>query len=664
MPQAEIKLNTEEVSTLLNLQPRSVCKGCGDGRYPGAVKTDKEWAIPLASLPSQAQAIYWTRRTGQDAGESDAPPEQAEALWKRFESAPAKLKERAQAAFSALLDLERMQRDDLPMTGPDGILERIQAERGISKSALYAARKAVARFPRSCWLPILVPDYSGDNARSSVFTPAAWDYFLRHAITPGAKIKTAWRRTQREGEKQGWQVPSYDTAKARYEALPRDVRDLVKKGPTALKGLSPTQRRDYLSLALHDMWSTDSRRMDLMVVDTDGEMLRKGDRFRLYITVFEEVRSRLLIGYALGASLNADLVRAGFLNALHTTANIRPKRIQADNGRENTAEEITGAVPWKFRGKIKENGIIGMWPFLGIEVEWATPAHGQAKPVERLFGTLAGMLETLPEFRGAYCGNKPDARPEEWEKAKAAPLKLVRKILEEEIDAYNRQPHTGHGMDKKSPMQVYEELISQPGAVFHYVTPSQRIVCTYSAAEITISKSTGSFKILGTQYRSDQTVKLAPGAGYYARYNPNDLGATVYVYRGEKLVAEAERINLTSFTSKTDAKKTMKARAQYRKAVKQQAAALTNMRGTESTEHLRRIAESISPDLVEQDTGTILPAATVVSINQAKGEGIPAPKLERQETEAERIRRKAAELDAQMETRPPSGNRVAGMGTR
>jgi hypothetical protein len=232
------------------------------------------------------------------------------------------------------------------------------------------------------------------------------------------------------------------------------------------------------------------------------------------------------------------------------------------------------------------------------------------------------------------------------------------------VDAYNRQPHTGHGMDGKSPMRVYEELIRQPGAVFHRVTPAQRLVCTYSAVEITISKTTGSFKILGAEYRSDQTVRLVPGAGYYARYNPNDLGATVYVYQGEKRVAEAERINLTGFNDKAAAKQTMKARAQYTKAVKQQAAALANLRGTESGDHLRQLAEAISPDMVDQDSREILPAAAVVAINQARGEGVPLPKAERPESEAERLKRMGAELDAQMKTRRTEAIRTAGMGGR
>ena len=55
---------------------------------------------------------------------------------------------------------------------------------------------------------------------------------------------------------------------------------------------------------------------------------------------------------------------------------------------------------------------------------------------------------------------------------------------------------------------------------------------------ITIRRN-ASFTILGASYWSEGTAKLAPGKGYYARYNPNDLSDTVYVYRKEKLLCEA-----------------------------------------------------------------------------------------------------------------------------
>jgi len=135
----------------------------------------------------------------------------------------------------------------------------------------------------------------------------------------------------------------------------------------------------------------------------------------LWIYAIQEVRSRVLLGYALGASLDADLVRGAFLDALKTTGRLIPRKIQPDNGMEIAAKEHTGGAPWRRRGKVLEDEIIGTFPMLDIEVDWASVAHGQAKPVERLFGTLAQRVETRPELRFAYCSNSPESRPEEFD---------------------------------------------------------------------------------------------------------------------------------------------------------------------------------------------------------------------------------------------------------
>ncbi|GHU31580.1 hypothetical protein FACS189497_12520 [Betaproteobacteria bacterium] len=79
-----------------------------------------------------------------------------------------------------------------------------------------------------------------------------------------------------------------------------------------------------------------------------------------------------------------------------------------------TARNHWRDTDWRLRGKVKDGEIIGILPLLGVAVDFATPANGQSKPVERLFGTLAGIE---PGFREAYLGNNPQARPEEHDPA-------------------------------------------------------------------------------------------------------------------------------------------------------------------------------------------------------------------------------------------------------
>ncbi|WP_328809175.1 transposase domain-containing protein, partial [Profundibacterium mesophilum] len=51
---------------------------------------------------------------------------------------------------------------------------------------------------------------------------------------------------------------------------------------------------------------------------------------------------------------------------------------------------------------------------MGIELHWATPGHGQAKPIERAFRDFADNIAKDPRFAGAYVGHKPDAKPENY----------------------------------------------------------------------------------------------------------------------------------------------------------------------------------------------------------------------------------------------------------
>jgi hypothetical protein len=575
----------------------------------------------------------------QEDDRRELPEEEAKALWELFENATAKLKQQAHKDAEACHAWQIMKAQGIHY---QTALDELKNEFGLSKSTLYDKIARIKGYDPQHWPALLVGQWAGENVRQVVWHEEAWGFFIRDALTPGRKIRTAWSRTKRQAEKEGWgAIPSYDTAKKDFRKLPHDVVTLVKEGETALKVKSPTAIRDYY-FPLHTTWSMDGRRTDVMVVDTKGKYGPAGRVFRLWLYAFQEVRSRMLLGYALGASLDADLVRGAFLNAVKTTGRLIPRRIQPDNGMETAAKEHTGGAPWRRRGKVLEDEIIGTFPMLGIEVDWASVAHGQAKPVERLFGTLAQQVETRPEFRSAYCGNSTGNKPEEFDAAKAAPIELFEQVLEEEIAAYHRAPHRGHGMDGKSPLQVYAEQINVPSVAFRKITDAQLRLCAYSAVPITIRKN-ATFTIFGASYWSKGTAKLAPGKGYYARYNPHNLSDPVYVYRKEKLLCEAIKTELTGFNDKAAGKALMKNKAAYTKSVKQQAKALQDLSHSESRDYLNALAVEVLPEMVDEETGEILPTAQVLEIVKGRADPLQARKTA-EDLENDEIRKEAKQM--------------------
>ena len=647
-------LSARETASLVGISGQAVRDNAAAGKYPGAHKITgaggEGWAIPLDTLPALAQAMYYHEQfaaaglTGDRfPGGSTFSPEDREDHWKRYDESTEKCQARARDAFAALLRFNDLRRDG---TGKMAAYATIKEEFGAARSTFNEWQTAVDGLDQSDWLPALTPDFSGRTNASRVEWPGqSWLHFLSGALTPGADVATAYKRTVREAEAQGWgKLPSLSTARNDLKfSVDRDVATLIKEGPTALKRLSPTVERDYEAYRLHELWSMDGRRVDLMVRDTKGEFGPKGRVFRMWIYGVMEVRSRYFVGYSLGPELNADAVRDAVSNAFRNTSLIRPEEGQFDNGMEGAAKEVTGGAPWRRRGKVKEDEIIGLFPFLGIAVSWATTAHGQTKPIERLFGTLARMHETRPEFRGAYCGHKPDARPEEWDAAKAAPIELVRTLLTEEIEAYHRNPHRGHGMNGKSPMAVYTELMNAPGYVPKIISQRQFRRCVLSAIKVSIRQD-GSFAIHGARYYSEATARLPRVSGYYACYNRHDLAEPVTLYLGSKIKAEAvPQIERTPGNCKESAKKIMKARRDFTKHTKARAKALFDIQAADNPSEIAKRLAGKHPELIDTETGEILPVAKVVEVTQAAAEVSREP-TQTEADETARIKAMAEEM--------------------
>ena len=432
---AAVWITTQQAVELLAVDKSTITRRIDSGMY--VVTTvrgngGQQYRIRLDTLPVEAQASYYVTQFrlhqpgGVLHGNLPALDESAQEVWRRFEDASDKLKKRAERNLVAVLEWFEARQSGSSRMDAYADIER---KHGIGRMAMNRWLKAVDGQPRENWLALVCPDYRIDNAQKVEWTPDAWEHFLQSALAPGAKVRTAWQRTLEIGGPQGWSVPSYDTARRDFLRVPADVRTLVKEGRTALKALSPTQRRDYASLSLHELWCLDGRKIDLMVRDNDGTLGVKGRVLRPFVLGVMEVRTRVILGYAISASLDADVVRQAFLDAMTRTNRIIPRAMLMDNGMENAAKEISGGAPWRRRGKVKDDEIIGLFPMLGIEIKWAMTAHGQSKPIERAFGTIKDRTEPRPEFRGAYCGHKPDARPEEWDAAKTVPLSEFRKVL-------------------------------------------------------------------------------------------------------------------------------------------------------------------------------------------------------------------------------------------
>lgn len=333
----------------------------------------------------------------------------------------------------------------------------------------------------------------------------------------------------------------------------------MREGEKALAQCYPAQKRDYTTLSLHDIWCADGHKADVFVKD------EAGDIFRPMVMAWMEVRSRVILGFAVAKSETADLVRRALHQAI-THSKAVPREALMDNGRGFASKENTGGVPNRYRFKVNENDILGTLPLLGVGAIWAMPGHGQAKPIESFWRNLTEMAKRS-EFEKAYCGNNPDAKPENFDKQKAVPLAEFKRVLSETIADYHAREHRGDGIDGKSPQQVYEELakvtcIRQP-------TASQIRICLMTAQAKRLNSLDGSIEIDGNRYWSADVSGLGRGMTYTVRQNPEDAREPVYLYLDDRFICEVPLVGNVGFRNKEEAKEHARRKRTYMNSVKQ-----------------------------------------------------------------------------------------------
>ncbi len=589
-PEKEAWMTAADVAKLISVSARAVRDGCISGLYPGARKAringGEGWQIPLNCFPAEVRAAWY--RNQQTKSRVQKPPasmterdnvsrnntavDQAfrEALWERYEKATRGQKEKADRSFAiahAFLDLER---EGLPQSR---ILEELKNQfgKGASKATLWRIQQAIKGQDEGVWLPLLLPEWKG-KTHCSPFTEEAWEYIKTDwGRQEQPSLKAVYRRAQKLAPEKGWKIPSYDTVKARIDAMPHDQKVLMREGERALARLYPAQKRSY-TLQLHDIWCADGHKADVFVKDEAGEI------FRPIVMGWMDVRSRVLLGWAVAKSETADLVRRALHQAI-TRSNAVPREALLDNGRAFASKEITGGVPNRYRFSVKENEVLGTLPLLGVSVVWATPGHGQAKPIESFWRNLTEMAKRS-EFSQAYCGNNPDAKPEHFDRKKAVPLTVFKRVLAETIADYHTREHRGDAMDGKSPHAVYEALAQitptrQP-------TAAQIRFCLMTAEATRLKGEEGSIQLNGNRYWSPEISGLSRAATYTVRYNPEDAQEPVSLYLNERFICEVQIVGEVAFRNRDEAKEQASNRRAWVKSVKQSDDALARLRQSES----------------------------------------------------------------------------------
>jgi hypothetical protein len=531
-------------------------------------------ASAVNSSSSTAGATFSSTRgtaTGRDITSAlplsgSTPDPRSESLGRIFESKSEKQKAKARAALEVVTQYHELTARGFKATAA---VSAVVTARAISPAKLYGHLARVRGEPRDLWLFLLLPGHAGRTARAEI-SAEAWevlkgDYLAKPAKTAKACIERLKDANARG--RMGWIVPSDRTLLRRLQAIPRDVKVLARKGREELLKLFPPQQRVKLALASLDIVNGDGyKHKGIWVAFDDGRIARACTWF------WADVYSGKILSWRTDETEHTDLVRLSFGDLVATYS--IPRAVLQDNTRAAANKTMSGGVRHRYRFKVKDEEPDGVFKLLGVErVMWATPGHGQAKPVERAFGIggISEYVDKAPEFSG-----RQDENERYNGRTKPVPLAELQLVIAREVAAMNARIgrrgaiHNGRSWD-----EVFNESYAR--IVVRKATEEQRrlwLLCTEPTKvhrNATIVLDAG--RMVG-EHRANRywSRELGDHIGRLvaARFDPAKLHEGVHVYTADgRYIAFAECLDPAGFNDQNAARDQARDRSRFMRSTRE-----------------------------------------------------------------------------------------------
>lgn len=558
LPMSESALKRHIAECGWRERPEQARLEAGPGREGGT------WHYHHSLFPAEVRARLFARQAPMAETAAARREAVSKSLWERFDSLPEKA--RAEAARRlAVVDQVRQLAAGMTRQCAVALAAR---EADISTSTLWTWLRQAEEVPPADRLPALAPKHVGRIATADIH-PDAWDMIRADWLRPEAPtFEACARRMRAAAAEHGWSpIPSDKTLKRRLDAIPRAVQMLARKGAHAVEAVFPHQTRDRSIFTAMEAITADGHKFDVFVKWGDGSIGRP------IMAAIQDLYSGMILAHRIGETENWTLVRHALADMVESWG--IPERATLDNGRAWASKWLSGGAKTRYRFKIRDDDPTGLLPLLGVQIAWAKPYHGQSKPIERAFRDMCDDIAKHPRFAGAYTGNNPAAKPENYG-AKAIPIETFRDVVAAEIAAHNRRPgrktQTARG---RSFHETFAE--SYASALVKRATEAQRRMLLLAAEGVTCRAPTGEVQLAGNRYWAEPLADLA-GHKVTVRFDPDDLLAGVSVYRLDgRYVATAPCIEATGFADAAAAQEHARRKRQWMRAQRELLAAERRM---------------------------------------------------------------------------------------
>jgi putative transposase len=558
------------------------------------------WEYHVRLLPPAAQA-RWAIQQMDDSVQDDWARERSAALWARYEALSSAQKTVCETRLQALLKYDELRSAGLTAVASASIAARAS---GVSTMAIFDWLSMVDGVGRADWRAALAPDAAPGAARAACHE-AAWDFLKSDYLRPeGQKFSVSYRLMVKAAKKEGWSpIASERALRRRLDAeVPKAVQTLAREGRDKAKTLYPAQRRSRAQLTVMQAVNMDGHKIDVFV-----RVPWSDKPVRMYLIAIQDLYSGKIVAWRLADAETWEAVRL-VIGDMVESAGI-PDQIFLDNGRAFASHWITGQARKRFRFKVKEEDPRGLLTTLGVETIFTTPYSGQSKPIERAFRDLADMIARHPRCAGAYTGNKPDAKPENYG-TRAIPLDDFREHVAEQIADHNAQDGrraancAGRSFDTTFACAMETAIVTRP-------TAAQRSLWLLAAEGVRAQKGSGEIHYQGNRYWHAALNQHA-GRKVTIRFDPDALHRPVKVYDLDNvLICEAACIDDTGFRDVEAARHHGRARRDYVRAIAAQKEAHARLSAEQLADILdrgslpTRTAEPIRPRVTRLAVGNL-----------------------------------------------------------
>lgn len=513
------------------------------------------WQYHWSVLPLEARKALLARtETAQDA-----KPERG-AAWAAFDTLPQKTKDEAKRRLTILQQVEELVSiGTTQVAAVDAVATQTTKASARTIYNWFEMIEGTADEDRLAYLAPrhrLVARKTATSTETRPFMEFLTSLYLR---LEAPTFKDCYRDALRVAKSKGWTTVHERTAIRRIEKdVPRVTTVFAREGLKGLMRCFPAQIRDRSGLHALEAVNADCHKIDVFVEWPDGTINRP------QIIAFQDLYSNKMLSWRVDHDPNKVMVMAAFGELIENWG--IPLRCLFDNGREFANKWMTGGAEHRFRFKIVENEPLGVLPLLGIKVTFATPAHGQAKPIERGFRDFASSIAKDVRFAGAYVGNKPTAKPENYGD-RAIPAEKFLQVLAERVEEHNaRQGRTSSTALGRSFDQTFEE--SYVNAPIQKASEEQRRLWMMGQHAGKLHKHNGELKFQGNHYHSDW-MSEHPSRQVVARFDPEDLHSGVHIYGTEgAYLGFAECRQKVGFFDLSGAQRTAKRVSRIKKAEK------------------------------------------------------------------------------------------------